>query len=435
MQFQRIYEEKRKSAAEVAALIPDASKIYSDIFLAQPKTLYEAINNRCVADSMRSCKITTYLDLYPLVCYTEPIRFAKNLQGTSVFCSALTRKAVGLGIADYLPNTYWDQPSLIRQYLDVDVFVVSASPMDSHGYFSLGVTGSDSAEYLKKAKMILVEVNRQMPYCAEAPHVHVSQVTAFCEADYPLPVLPSPKLDDISIRIGNLIAEQIPDGACLQLGIGSIPDAVGMALKCKRHLGIHTEMLTDSMVELVECGAADNSCKNIHTGKTVATFAYGSKRMYDYIDHNPAVAILPVDYVNNPYTIAQNKNMISVNAALEVDLSGQVCAESIGNHMFSGSGGQLDYVRGALMSNGGKSFIAFPSTAKGGTISKVKPFLTPGAGVTTGRNEVDMIVTEYGIAKLRGRSFAQRAKALISIAHPDFRDQLLFEAQKMGIMI
>ncbi len=435
MQFQRLYEEKRMSAAEVAALIPDASQIYSDIFLAQPKTLYEAINNRCLADSMRSCKITTFLDLYPLVCYTEPIRFAKNLQGTSVFCSGLTRKSVGQGIADYCPNTYWDQPALIREYWDIDVFVVSASPMDSHGYFSLGVTGSCSAEYLKKAKMILIEVNQQMPYCAEAPKVHISEVRAFCEADYALPVLPEPKLDMISTTIGNLIAERIPDGACLQLGIGSIPDAVGMALKSKKHLGIHTEMLTDSMVQLIECGAADNSCKSIHQGKTVATFAYGSKRMYDYIDHNPSVAMLPVDYVNNPYTISRNERVVSVNAALEIDLSGQVCAESIGNHMFSGSGGQLDYVRGALMSPGGMSFIAFPSTAKGNTISKIKPFLTPGAGVTTGRNEVDMVVTEYGVAKLRGRSFAQRAKDLISIAHPDFRDELMFEAQKMGLMI
>ena len=391
MQFQAVYEEKKMSAAEMAARIPDASHIFSDIFLAQPKTLYEAINNRCLADSMRSCTITTYLDLYPLVCYTEPIRFAKNLQGTSVFCSALTRKAVGQGLADYLPNTYWDQPALIREYLDVDVFVVSVSPMDSHGYFSLGVTGSDSAEYLKKAKMILVEVNQQMPYCAEAPKVHVSEVTALCEADYALPVLPPAKLDAVST--------------------------------------------TDSMIELIECGAADNSCKAIHPGKTIATFAYGSKRMYDYIDHNPSVAILPVDYVNNPYTIAQNDNVVSVNAALEIDLSGQVCAESIGNHMFSGSGGQLDYVRGALMSRGGLSFIAFPSTAKGGTISKIKPFLAPGAGVTTGRNEVDMIVTEYGIAKLRGRTFSQRAKALISIAHPNFRDELLFEARKMGLML
>lgn len=435
MQFEKIYQEKKKSAAEVAALIPDASEIYSDIFLAQPKTIYEAINNRCLADTMRSCKITTYLDLYPLVCYTEPIRFAKNLQGISVFCSALTRKSVGQGLADYLPNTYWDQPALIREYKNVDVFVISVSPMDSHGYFSLGVTGSDSAEYLKKAKMVLVEVNQQMPYCSEAPRIHVSDVTALCEADYALPVLPPAKLDDVSITIGNLIAEHIPDGACLQLGIGSIPDAVGMALKSKRHLGIHTEMLTDSMIELIECGAVDNSCKQVYQGKTLATFAYGSKRMYDYIDHNPSVAILPVDYVNNPYVVSQNNNFVSVNAALEVDLSGQVCAESIGNKMFSGSGGQLDYVRGAMMSRGGMSFIAFPSTAKGGTISKIKPFLTPGAGVTTGRNEVDMIVTEYGIAKLRGRTFGERAKALISIAHPNFREKLTFEAQKMGLMM
>lgn len=433
MQYQKLYEEKRRSAAEVAAMIPDAAQIYSDIFLGQPKTIYEAINARCEADLMHGCSITTFLDLYPLACYTDPMRFAKNLCGKSVFCSGLTRKAVDQGLAEYVPNTYWDQPALIRNEWDIDVFVVSASPMDQHGYFSLGVTGSSSEEYLKKAKMVLVEVNRQMPYCAEAPKVHINDVWAFCEADYALPVLPAPKLDEISMTIGNLIAERIPNGACLQLGIGSIPDAVGMALKAKKHLGIHTEMLTDSMIELLECGAADNSCKTLHPGKTVATFAYGSKRMYDYIDHNPSVAILPVNYVNNPYTIAQNEQVVSVNAALEVDLTGQVCAESIGYQMFSGSGGQLDYVRGALMSRGGMSFIAFPSSAKGGTISKIKPVLSPGAGVTTGRNEVDMIVTEYGVAKLRGRSFAERAKALISIAHPDFRDQLNFEAQKMGL--
>ena len=435
MQFKSLYQQKKKSAEEVAAMIPDASQICTDIFLGQPKTLYQALNARCEADSIRSCKIVTYLDLYPLACYTDPIRFSKNLQGISVFCSGLTRKTVDQGLADYLPNTYWDQPALIREYLDVDVFLASVSPMDQHGYFSLGVDGSDSAEYLKKAKLVLLEVNRQMPYCAEAPRVHISQVDALCEADYELPVLPPPKLDDISIKIGNQIAEYIPDGACVQLGIGSIPDAVGMALKSKRHLGIHTEMFTDSMIELIECGAADNSCKQVCTGKTVATFAYGSKRMYDYIDHNPSVAILPVDYVNNPYVISQNENFVSVNAALEIDLTGQVCAESIGCKQFSGSGGQLDYVRGALMSRGGMSFIAFPSTAKGGTLSKIKPFLTPGAAVTTGRNEVDMIVTEYGVAKLRGRTFGERAKALISIAHPDFRDQLLFEARKNGIMI
>ena len=248
-------------------------------------------------------------------------------------------------------------------------------------------------------------------------------------------MLPPVKLDEVSITIGNLIAEQIPDGACIQLGIGAIPDATGMALKAKHDLGIHTEMFTDSMVELIECGAVNNSKKQIHRGKSVTTFAYGSKRIYDYIDDNPAIEILPVNYVNDPNVICKNDNMISINAALEVDFFGQVCAESVGTKHMSGSGGQIDYVRGACQSKGGKSFIAFTSTAKGGTISKIKSILTPGAICTTSKNDVDCIVTEYGIAHLRGRSLGERTKQLIAIAHPDFRDELTFEAKKRGILI
>ena len=243
------------------------------------------------------------------------------------------------------------------------------------------------------------------------------------------------KLDDVSITIGNLIADEIPNGATIQLGIGSIPDAVGMALKSKHDLGIHTEMFTDSMVELLECGAANNLRKPIHRGRSVTTFALGSKRMYDYIDNNPAIEILPVDYVNNPSTIALHPNFISINGALEVDFFGQVCAESVGTYHISGTGGQVDYVRGAVQSKGGKSFIAFPSTAKNGTISRIKPILSPGAIVTTSKNVVDHIVTEYGIAKLRGRTLSQRTKALIAIAHPKFRDELTFAAKKHKIII
>ena len=212
-------------------------------------------------------------------------------------------------------------------------------------------------------------------------------------------------------------------------------DFITMALKAKHDLGIHTEMFTDSMVELIECGAVNNSKKQIHRGKTVTTFAFGSQRIYDYIDDNPAVEILPVEYVNDPDVICQNDNMISINAAVEVDLFGQVCAESVGTKHMSGSGGQIDYVRGACQSRGGKSFIAFTSTAKGGTISKIKSILTPGAVVTTSKNDVDYIVTEYGVAHLRGRSLGERARQLIAIAHPDFRDELTFEAKKRGIMI
>ena len=210
---------------------------------------------------------------------------------------------------------------------------------------------------------------------------------------------------------------------------------MGAALKSKHDLGIHTEMFTDSMVELINCGAVNNSKKQTHRYRSVTTFAFGSQRIYDYVDDNPAIEILPVDYVNDPAVICLNDNMISINAALEVDFWGQVCAESIGTKHVSGSGGQVDYVRGACQSKGGKSFIAFPSTAKGGTISKIKPILTPGAIVTTSKNDVDYVVTEFGVAHLRGQSLASRTKQLIAIAHPDFRDELTFEARKRGIMI
>ena len=248
-------------------------------------------------------------------------------------------------------------------------------------------------------------------------------------------MLPAAQLDDVSVTIGNIIAEQIPDGACIQLGIGAIPDATGLALKSKHDLGIHTEMFTDSMVELIQCGAVNNSKKQIHRGISVTTFAFGSKRIYDYLDDNPGIALMPVDYVNNPEVICRNDNMISINAAIEVDLFGQVCAESVGTKHMSGTGGQVDYVRGACQSRGGKSFIAFASTAKGGTISKISPILTPGAVCTTSKNDVDHIVTEYGIAKLRGRPMDERVKALIAIAHPNFRDELTFEAKKRGLII
>ena len=241
-------------------------------------------------------------------------------------------------------------------------------------------------------------------------------------------------VDEVSARIGGAIAAEVPDGATLQLGIGAVPDAVGMALKDKHDLGIHTELFTDSMMELIECGAVTNARKPIHRGKSVATFAFGSKRIYNYVDDNPAIEILPVDYVNDPKVIARHPDFISVNAAVEVDFFGQVCAESVGTRHVSGTGGQVDYVRGAVESDGGKSFIAFPSTAKGGEVSRIRPTLTPGSIVTTSKNDVDCIVTEYGIARLRGRTLSQRTRALIAVAHPKFRDELTFEAKKAGIL-
>ena len=432
--YKALYARKKLTADEVAARVENGWLIGMDAAIGQTPAIIDAICRRAESSSLSGVRVQMLLDTYPYAFFADD-HLSGRVTGESWFASGGARKALAAGIADYIPNYYPACPRHIRANYEYDAFCVSVSPMDKHGYFSLGTVSSYSPAMIDKAKHIFVEVNENTPRAVCGTQLHISQIDGLVENTFDLPTLPAPTLDEVSITIGNLIAEQIPDGACIQLGIGAIPDAVGMALKSKHDLGIHTEMFTSSMVDLIECGAVNNSRKQIHRGKSVTTFAFGSKAINDYIDDNPAIEILPVDYVNNPEVICQNDNMISINAALEVDLFGQVCAESIGTKIMSGSGGQVDYVRGACQSKGGKSFIAFSSTAKGGTISKIKPVLTPGAVVTTSKNDVDYIVTEYGIAHLRGQTLSSRVSQLIAIAHPDFRDELRFEAKKRGILI
>lgn len=432
--YQKMYQEKLTTPDKIARQVQSGWLLGMDTATSQTPAIMTAIAEHIRSSDITGVKVQALLDAYPFEFYTDPT-LAGKMTGYSWFSSSAARKAVNAGYADIIPAYYRDFPTRIRAEYDYDAVCVEVAPMDRHGYFSLALNGSYIDAMLDKTKRIFLEVNDRQPRGLCGSLIHISQVDAIVEYNHDLPVLPPVQLDEVSKTIGGLIAERIPDGACLQLGIGAIPDATGMALKAKHDLGIHTEMFTDSMVELIECGAVNNSKKQIHRGKTVTTFAFGSQRIYDYIDDNPAVEILPVEYVNDPDVICQNDNMISINAAVEVDLFGQVCAESVGTKHMSGSGGQIDYVRGACQSRGGKSFIAFTSTAKGGTISKIKPILTPGAVVTTSKNDVDYIVTEYGVAHMRGRSLGERARQLIAIAHPDFRDELTFEAKKRGIMI
>lgn len=432
--YKAIYESKRTTAQEVAKQVQSGWLLGMDAGPTQADGLMAAISEKIAQTDTKDVKVQLMLDTYAYP-FLDTDALKGKFTGVSWFSSNGLRKAVNGGYADVLPAYYRDIPGHILREYEYDAYCVSVSPMDSHGYFSLATSASYSPAMIQKSKRIFVEVNKHQPRALCAPQIHVSEVAAIVENDHLLPTLAETVLDEKSIAIGNLIAEQIPDGACIQLGIGAIPDAVGAALKVKHDLGIHTEMFTSSMVDLIECGAVNNSKKQTHRGKTVTTFAYGSQKIYDFINDNPAIEILPVDYVNDPNVICQNDNMISINAALEVDLFGQVCAESVGTKHMSGSGGQIDYVRGACQSRGGKSFIAFTSTAKDDTISKIKSTLAPGAIVTTSKNDVDYIVTEYGIAHLRGRSLAERAKQLIAIAHPNFRDELTFEARKRGIMV
>lgn len=428
-----LYREKMMSPETAAALLQSGDVCASDIALAHSELFYNAVGARIEKGELTDITQHSVLDMGARPFFTEEL--SSQYHGVSWFSGAMARKAINQGHGDVMSSYYRDIPGLFRQYIKPGVFIASVSPMDKHGYFSVGCDSSITSALLDTAHTILLEVNACMPRSLSSPQIHISRVNGLWENNQPLRCLPPPQIDEVSAKIGQLIADEIPDGATLQLGIGAIPDAVGMALQSKRNLGLHTEMFTDSMVTLLECGAADNSQKPIHTGKTVATFAVGSQRMYDYIDDNPAMAMLPVDYVNDPAVIAQHPNFISVNAALEVDFFGQVCAESIGTYHVSGTGGQSDYVRGATQSKGGKSFIAFASTAKGGTASRIAATLTPGAVISTSKNDVDNVVTEYGIARLRGRTLSQRTKALIAIAHPDFRDELTAKAKKQNIII
>lgn len=433
MEFENLYREKLMNPDQLASLVESGWNCVMDIAAAVPVRIMDALGKRAIKKEVKNIRLHSLLDLQPLK-VLEP-EAAQGIIPVSWFSGSGLRQAVNEGRADLMPCYYQDMPQLFDQFVDLDAVFLNVSPMDQHGYFSTGVTASNSEVLLRKAKRVYLEVNENMPRSLYSPMIHISRVTALCESNEPLPVMAPAMIDETSQKIGDFIAEEVPDGATLQLGIGAVPEAVGQALKDKHDLGIHTELFADSMMELIECGAVTNERKPLYRGKTVATFAFGSRKIYDFVDNNPSFFILPVDRVNNPAVIAQLPDFISVNSALEVDFFGQVCAESLGTRHVSGSGGQVDYVRGATQSEGGKSFIAFPSTAKNGTVSRIRPTLTPGSIVTTSKNDVDYIVTEFGIAKLRGKTLSERTKALIAIAHPDFREELTFEAKKQNILI
>lgn len=432
--FQEMYQAKRKSPEEVAMYVKSGDVCACPTGLEEPTAICEAV----AARAMRG-ELTGVVHHATLSVKGGPF-MKPELKGKYDYVSWFTggpgRKGIQEGIHTYIPNNYSTIPGLWRDVQPrLDVFYAEVSPMDKYGYFSCPMAGAEVVAMREKASIILLDVNDQMPRVMGDCLIHISQVTALCESSRPLLVLNNPPLSDDDKKIGQMIADEVCDGATLQLGIGGIPNAVGVLLKDKKDLGLHTEMFTDSMVDLLECGAVTNMKKPIHVGKTVATLAWGSKKMYDFMDDNPAFEMYPVSYINNPAVIAQHDNFVSVNSCVEVDLFGQICSESIGTKHYSGSGGQLDFVRGANMSKGGKGFIAMLSTTKGGTISKIKPILTPGSIVTTPRNEVDFLVTENGIVRLKGQTASQRAKMIISLAAPQFREELEYEAKKMNLII
>ena len=355
--------------------------------------------------------------------YSEP-EWEGTFRHTTTFAGGATRASVNEGRGDFIPCFFSELPKRIREgAINSDVAFIMVSPPDEHGFMSFGISVDYTMQAAESARVVVAEVNPKMPR-THGSYIHVSDVDYIVETDYEPIEIPLPVIGDVEQKIGEHVASLIPDRATLQLGIGAIPDAVLHFLSDKKDLGIHTEMFSDGVVDLYEKGVVTNKYNNLNPGKFVATFLMGTKRLYDFAHNNPAVLMKPVDYTNNILEAGRLEKLISINSALEVDLYGQVCADMIGPAQFTAVGGQVDFVRAAMSSEGGKSIIAFPSTGKKGTVSRITARLKDGACVTTSRHDVDYIVTEYGIAKLKGKSNAERAEALISIAHPDFRDEL-----------
>ena len=349
----------------------------------------------------------------------------------SLFISPGIRDAVADGYADYTPCFLSEIPSLFQeQILSLDAALVTLSPPDEYGYCSMGTSVDIVSAAIRSAKKVIAQINPSMPRTCGHSFIHINEVDAWMEMDEPVPELNLPEIDPITEQIGQYVSMLIEDGATLQLGIGKIPDAVLKYLGNHHDLGVYTEMMSDGVMNLMKKGVINNRKKTFHHGKTITTFCMGTRELYDFVDANPHIEFHPSEHVNAPANIARNDNMVSINSAIEVDLTGQVVADSVGYRFYSGIGGQVDFIRGSAMSRGGKPIIALPSTARYGSISKIVPFITEGGGVVTSRGDVHYVVTEYGIATLRGKSIRERALELIQVAHPSFRDQLLSEVRK-----
>lgn len=434
MDYRAMYRERVRTAEEAVALIPDRSLIVQSMCIGEPPALLEAIAARARRGDLTDVRMTGLLPM----AHSRRTILADDLRDRihweSLFASGSDRDLIQGGAALYNPAYFHQIPRLIDEFMDVDVAIVTVSPMDAHGYMSLGVSVDINRAAVRRARIVLAEVNPSMPRVHGDGWVHVSEVSAVVEHQASLLELLLPPEREEDAAIGRTIAEMIPDGACIQLGIGGMPNAVARNLTGHRDLGIHTEMFVESMVDLIEQGVANGARKTFHRGKAVFAFAAGTRRMYEFLDDNPGVEAYPVSYTNFPPNIARNEHMVSVNSTLEVDLTGQCCSESLGSQQFSGTGGQHDYARGAFDAPGGKSIIALYSTARGGAVSRIVPTLSPGAVVTTPRTEVHWIVSEYGAACLKGKSTRERAQAMIGLAHPRFREDLTASARQLGYL-
>lgn len=438
MNVKEIYRSKVITVEEALGYVKSGDHLISALAAAEPKEFLTALHT--IADRVNDVTVSTCLPMANYDYFTNH-EFKDSFLMEGWFYSPGIRKAHKEGRASFIPNHLHFAGTKRMQYRKCNIFIGTAAPMDQHGYLSLSLSATYEREVLEQADLVILEVNPNMPRTFGDTIVHISEIDKVIETNYPVPELQITEPSEKDKLIGKHIAELVEDGSTIQLGIGGIPNAVASELANKKDLGIHTEMFTDGMVDLYNAGAISGSNKTLMPRKMIATFALGSKKLYDFINDNPAVQILNGNWVNDPYVIGKNHKMVSINTTLEMDLSGQCCSESIGHVQFSGTGGQADTAIGAQMSVGGKSIIALYSTAnirvpdsdQRKTISKIVPRLTHGATVSLSRNDVDYVVTEYGVARLRGTSVRDRVKLLIDIAHPDFREQLREEAKQLMI--
>lgn len=421
------YKAKLRTPAEAVKIISSGQRVYVHPGCAMPEVLVDAMCDRYLE--------LEDVEVLHLMTVGKTRYSSREMEGhfrhNALFIGKNVREAVNDGRADFTPIFLSEIPGLFyRGILPIDVALVHVSPPDEHGFCSFGVGVECTKPASEVSKVIIAQVNPQMPRTLGDCFIHIDKFTYCVEADVPLKELPQVDSDlsaeeaEVYRKIGKNIADIIEDGSTLQLGIGAIPDAVLKFLNGKKHLGMHTEMFSDGVIKLVEEGVLTNERKTLHPGKIIASFVLASQQLFNFIDNNPIIEFHPSHYVNDPFIIAKNEKMVAINSAIEVDLTGQVCADSIGRSFYSGFGGQVDFIRGAARSKGGKPIIALPSTAKLGKLSRITPMLAHGAGVTTSRGDVHFVVTEYGVADLYGKTIRQRVNALIQIAHPAFREEL-----------
>jgi acyl-CoA hydrolase len=427
---QELYQSKRGSARDALNHLRDGDMIIVPTGVGEPPALLNALSDE--RKRFLGIKVAQILAMRKYGYFDAET--AEHVRHAALFFGGASRAGGQGGWCDFIPNYFSEIPTLIeRGLMPADVVFAMASPMSPQGYFSLSLGCDYTMAGVAKARVVVLEVNPNVPFAHGQCHVHVSQVTALVETDDPILEVGLPAIGPVQEAIGKQVADMIEDGSTLQIGYGGIPDAVVMQLTGKRDLGVHTEMIGDGILKLVECGAINNRKKTLVPGKMVATFALGSRKLYEFMHNNPMLEMHPSNFTNDPYIAGQNDKLVSINASLQVDLLGQCGSESIGHLPYSGTGGQADFVRAANRSRGGKSFIVLPSTAKDGTVSRIAPMLSPGTHATTSKNDVNYVVTEYGVAQLRGKSAKDRARALIAIAHPDFRGWLREEADRMCV--